>query len=140
MGMNLNQLWNAFKVENSKKLDHKALGFHSFKQLLTSLQFLGIMDIEHSNNNVVIMYPTMKNVAITRNWKKWVPIWRHNLWKLKTMCSQQPSLISHMCPHLAWAIHSTTLRIRKRISNFNMCFLCQALKILVLLHLIQELR
>ncbi len=70
MRVNLNQLGNAFKVENNKKLDHKASGFHSFKQLLTSPQFLGLMDIEHSNNNVVIMYPTMKNSAIIRKWEK----------------------------------------------------------------------
>jgi hypothetical protein len=31
MGMNFNQLGNAFKVEKNKKLDHKAMGFHSFK-------------------------------------------------------------------------------------------------------------
>jgi len=31
MGMNINQFGNAFKVEKSKKLDHKALGFHSLK-------------------------------------------------------------------------------------------------------------
>jgi hypothetical protein len=28
MGMNLSQLGNVFEVEKSKKLDHKALGFH----------------------------------------------------------------------------------------------------------------
>jgi hypothetical protein len=28
------------------------------------------MDIEHSNNNVVIMYPTMKNAAIIRKREK----------------------------------------------------------------------
>jgi hypothetical protein len=47
MGMNLSQLGNAFEVEKNKMLDHKALGFHSLKQLLTPLQFLGIVDIEH---------------------------------------------------------------------------------------------
>jgi hypothetical protein len=31
MGMNLNQLGNAFEVEKNKTLNHKALGFHSFK-------------------------------------------------------------------------------------------------------------
>jgi hypothetical protein len=70
MRMNINQLGNAFEVEKSKKLDYKGLGFHSVKQLFTSPQFLGLMDIEHLNDNVVIMYPTIKNVAITRKWKK----------------------------------------------------------------------
>jgi hypothetical protein len=40
MGMNFSQLGNVFEVEKNKKLDHKALGFFSFKQLFTSLQFL----------------------------------------------------------------------------------------------------
>ncbi len=58
--MNFNQLGNLFEVEKNKNLDHKVLRFHSLKQLL---QFLGLMDLEHSKNNVAIMYPTMKNVA-----------------------------------------------------------------------------
>jgi hypothetical protein len=61
MGMNLNQLGNVFEVEKNKKLDHKALGFRSFKQLFKSLQFLGLVDIEHPSNNVVIMYLATKN-------------------------------------------------------------------------------
>jgi len=67
MGMNFSQLGNVFEVENNKKLNHKALKFHSFKQLFTSPQSLGLMDIEHQSNNVVIMDPTMKNAGTTKN-------------------------------------------------------------------------
>jgi hypothetical protein len=31
MGMNINQLGNAFEVETNKKLDHKTPRFHSLK-------------------------------------------------------------------------------------------------------------
>jgi hypothetical protein len=47
MGMKINQLGNVFEVGKKKMLDDKALGFHSLKQLLTPLQFLSIVDIEH---------------------------------------------------------------------------------------------
>jgi len=39
-------------------------------QLLTSPQFLGLVDIEHPSNNVAIMYPATKNAAATRKRKK----------------------------------------------------------------------
>jgi hypothetical protein len=68
--MNFSQLGNAFEIEKSMKLDHKALGFHSLKQLLTSPQFLGLVDIEHPSNNVAIMYPTTKDAVATRKRKK----------------------------------------------------------------------
>ncbi len=35
-------------------------------QLLTSPQFLGLVDIEHPSNSVAIMYPATKNAAATR--------------------------------------------------------------------------
>jgi hypothetical protein len=36
MGMNFSQLGNVFKVEKSKKLDHKDLGFHSIPSCSSS--------------------------------------------------------------------------------------------------------
>jgi hypothetical protein len=39
-------------------------------QLLTSPQFLGLVNIEHPSKSVVIMYPTRKNATATRKRKK----------------------------------------------------------------------